>query len=559
MCRCERRIERLMAGGMEMDVIYFNGNIITMDEKNPKAEAVAVKGGRIVKLGKNQEIKSLQDQHTAMIDLENRTLIPGFNDSHMHLLHYGASLQRVDLTGTTSIGEMIRRCRTFAEGKSFNDVKWMEGRGWNQDFFTDNKFPTRYDLDQIAVDYPICLVRACGHVAVVNSKALELMGITKNTSQIHGGHFDIDEAGESLGIFRENALKLIYEQIPEPGLEDIKQMILDASAFALQQGITSVQTDDFEALPVKDFEIIIRAYQELQTSGKLPIRVYEQCLLPTVEKLERFLDLGYCTGQGDEFFKIGPLKLLCDGSLGARTAYLRKPYADDPTNYGISIYTQAALDHLVAVAHNAGMQLAIHCIGDKAMDMAFDSIEKAQGNKLRENARHGIIHCQITDETLLNRYKILDVIAHIQPIFIDYDLHIAEQRIGKSRVKTAYNWKTMIEKGIHVACGSDCPVEPFDVMPGIYAAVTRKDLKGYPPAGWMPEQQLTVQQALYGFTAGGAYASFEENFKGSIAIGKVADFTVLSEDIFIIEPDKLKDVKVLMTVVDGKVMYKKAG
>ncbi|MTI58041.1 amidohydrolase [Geosporobacter ferrireducens] len=540
-----------------MDVIYFNGNIITMDEKNPKAEAVAVKGGRIVNLGENQEIKSLQNQDTVMIDLENRTMVPGFHDSHMHLLHYGASLQQVDLTGVTSVQEMIHRCRTFAEGKIFNSVKWMEGRGWNQDFFIDNNFPTRYDLDQITTDYPICLARACGHVAVVNSKALEVMDVVKHTPQIHGGHFDVDESGEPLGIFREKALKLIYEHIPEPKLEDIKQMILDASVLALRQGITSVQTDDFEALPVKDFEIIIRAYQELQTSRELPIRVYEQCLLPTVERLERFLNLGYYTGQGDEFFKIGPLKLLCDGSLGARTAYLWEPYADDPTNYGISIYTQEVLDRLVAIAHNAGMQLAIHCIGDKVMDMAFDSIEKAQQGKFRENARHGIIHCQITDETLLNRYKELDVIAHIQPIFIDYDLHIVEQRVGKERAKTSYNWRTMMEKGVHVACGSDCPVEPFDVMPGIYAAVTRKDLKGHPPGGWMPEQRLTVQQALYGFTLGAAYASFEENFKGSIAVGKAADFAVLSEDIFTIESDKLKDVKVLMTVIDGRIMYKK--
>lgn len=540
-----------------MDRIFYNGNIVTMDEENPKVEAVAVQNGRIVMLGKSVDVMALKDQHTEMVNLENKMMVPGFHDSHMHLLHFGASLQQIDLSGTASIEDILQRCRDFAEGKSFSLNRWMEGRGWNQDYFTNHRFPTRYDLDQISTEYPIRLARVCGHVAIVNSTALEVMGITKDTPQILGGHFDVDESGEPLGIFRENALQLIDAHIPEPKLEDIKQMILDAAALALKQGITSVQTDDFGALAAKDFEKVIQAYKALQAEGRLPIRIYEQCLLPNLEDLKRFLKLGYCTGKGDEFFKIGPLKLLCDGSLGARTAYLREPYADAPETCGISVYTQDELDQLVLIAHNAGLQVAIHCIGDRVMDMAFNSIEKAQKINPRKNTRHGIIHCQITDEVLLNRYKELEVIAHIQPIFIHYDLHMVEQRIGKERAKTSYNWRTMVEKGVYVACGSDCPVEPLDVMPGIYAAVTRKDLNGYPPSGWMPEQRLTVQQALHGFTMGAAYASFEEDFKGSISLGKAADFTVLSEDIFTIDPDQLKDVEVLMTIINGEIKYKK--
>ncbi|MEW9122862.1 MAG: amidohydrolase [Thermotaleaceae bacterium] len=540
-----------------MDSIFLNGKIYTLEESCPLVEAVGVKDGRIIKIGSNKELKSLQCEHTKVIDLEQKTVFPGFHDSHMHLLGFGASLQKIDLTGTESIEAVIQRGKAFIQEKSLEKDRWVEGRGWNQDFFVEKRFPTRYDLDQISVEYPICVTRACGHVAVVNSKALALMGVQRDTPQIEGGSFDVDEKGEPLGIFRENALMFIYNHIPEPDIEDIEKMIVDGAKLALAQGITSIQTDDFEALPVKNFEKIIQAYQQLADKQELPVRIYEQCLLPTTEKLERFLQLGYHTGVGDDFFKIGPLKLLCDGSLGARTAYLQEPYSDDPNTCGILVYTQEELDHLVDMAHRAGMQVAIHCIGDKIMYMAFDSIEKTQRCNPRKDPRHSIIHCQITDEILLNKYKELDVIAHIQPIFIHYDLHIVEDRVGKERARTSYNWGTMVKKGVHIACGSDCPVEPLDVLPGIYTAVTRKDLNGYPPSGWMPEQRLTVQEAIYGFTMGAAYAAFQEDFKGSLTPGKAADFVVLSEDIMEIEPDRIKDIQVLMTVVDGKIGYRK--
>jgi len=221
------------------------------------------------------------------------------------------------------------------------------------------------------------------------------------------------------------------------------------------------------------------------------------------------------------------------------------------------MYTRDKLEEIITTAHNAGMQVAIHCIGDKTMHMVFDVIKKACKNKPRKDPRHTIIHCQITNETLLNKFIELNVIASIQPIFINYDLHMAERRLGKERVKNSYNWKSMFDKGIHVACGSDCPVELPDVLPGIYAAVTRKDLNGYPENGWMPEQKISVHQALYGFTLGSAYASFNENIKGSIETGKLADMSVLSDDIFEIEPDKIKDVEVMMTFVNGELVYKK--
>lgn len=547
----------IQGGNVQMSLILTNGKIVTMDPSNPRAEAVAVKNGQFVKVGSNEDVLPFKDENTKVIDLEGKMLVPGFIDSHMHLLYYGNSLQTVDLSGSKSIEEIIQRAKTFIANHPLQENQWVQGGGWNQDYFDIKRFPNRYDLDKISTEYPIAFTRACYHVVIVNSKALELTGITKGTSQVEGGHFDVDENGEPLGIFRENARYLIYDKIQEPDLDGVKNMIISGCKNALRQGITSIQTDDLEALPSKDFEKVLKAYTELSEDGQLPIRIYEQCLLPHIDRLQKFLDLGYRTGNGNAFFKIGPLKLLGDGSLGARTAYLCKPYADDPSTCGIPVFTQEELDELVTTAHNSGMQIAIHGIGDKIMYMAFESLEKAQRQNPRKDARHGIVHCQITDEILLDKFKELDAIAYIQPIFIGYDLHIVEDRIGKERTKTSYNWKGLFDRGVHVACGSDCPVEPFDVLPNIYAAVTRKDLSGYPENGWLPEQKLTVDQALYGFTLGAAYASFEENIKGSIEVGKLADMVVLSDDLYAIDPDKIKDVSVEMTFVGGHLAYRK--
>ena len=287
----------------------------------------------------------------------------------------------------------------------------------------------------------------------------------------------------------------------------------------------------------------------------LNIRVYEQCLLPQEDKLKHFFTKGYKTGWGDEKFKIGPLKLLVDGSLGARTAALVEDYSDDPGNKGIVLVEQNKLDGLVQLAQKNNTQVAIHGIGDRAMYMAFQSIEKALEGNLENDHRHGIVHCQITDENLLDKFKELDAIAYIQPIFLDYDWKIVENRVGKVREKTSYNWNTMVKKGINISCGSDAPVETFNVMYGIYEGVTRKDLSGNPKEGWMKEEGLTVDDVVYGYTMGGAYSSFEENIKGSIELGKLADIVVLSEDIFKEDPNNIRHVEVEMTILDGKIIY----
>lgn len=535
-----------------MNTIFYNGKIALANFNSSYEEALAVKDGKIFKIGTTKEILALKTENTILIDLDNRLLLPGFNDSHMHLLNYGYSLSNINLAGTKSIDEIIEKVRDVIRDENIEEDTWINGRGWNHDYFEEKRFPTRDDLDKMSTKHPIVLRRACGHITVVNSRALELAGITKYTEQVESGEFNFEE-----GIFRENSSILIKKHIPELTVEELKKMLLEAMKEANKAGITSVQTDDFEVISEENYENVFKAYEELKEEGKMTLRVYEQCLLQNENILRDLLDKGYNTGHGDEIFKIGPLKLLADGSLGARTAALTKPYADDSMTFGMPVFNQEEIDNLVKIAHNKGMQIAVHCIGDKAMYMALEALEKALKENPKDDHRHGIVHCQITDEYLLDKFKELNAMAYIQPIFLDYDWKIVETRVGSQLAKTSYNWKTFIDKGVHIACGSDCPVESLDVLNGIYEAVTRKDLQGKPEGGWIPEQKLTVEEAVYGYTMAGAYTSFEEDIKGSIEEGKLADFVVLSENIFEVPEDHIKDLEIDMTICNGNIVYKK--
>ncbi|MDW7668145.1 MAG: amidohydrolase [Bacillota bacterium] len=540
-----------------MDKILFNGEIYTLDKNGTKAEAIGIKEGRIEAIGSSDDILKFKNENTELIDLKGKMTVPGFIDSHMHLISYGYALSKVALSQCKSIDEMIEKGKEFIQKNNFEKEDWIQGRGWNHDYFDEKRVPNRHDLDKISTEHPICFARACGHIAVVNTKALEVAKIDEHPKQPDGGYIDVDESRKPTGVIRENALKLIYGIIPDPDLDKVKEMITNCIDDALEQGITSIHTDDFEQLPSKDYKKIIKAYRELAEEDNLNIRVYEQSLFSEPEKLKDFLNNGYNTGWGDEFFKIGPLKLLADGSLGARTAYMTEAYFDDESTKGIPIFTQDELDELVMMAHMAGMQIAVHGIGDGIMHMIGKSLEKALKEKPVEDHRHGIVHAQITDLELIEKFKEMNLIAYIQPIFLHYDMHIVEERIGKERAKYTYNWKRMIDMGIHLAGGSDAPVEKFDILPNIYSAVTRKDLNGNPKNGWLPEQKVSVEDALRMFTVEGAYASFEEDVKGTLEVGKYADLVVLEDNLFNINPDKIKDVRVELTMVNGKTFHKR--
>ena len=535
-----------------MELILFNGRV-----KTPEGfvQAVAADQGRIAMAGTDRELLALKTADTRVVDLEGRLVLPGLNDSHMHFLNVGYFRQSLDLGESRSLEEALEMGRAFLADKGLPRGKWLEANSWNDDNWQEKRFPTREDLDRISAEHPIVFVRVCGHIAVVNSKGLEVIGLEKGTPQPKDGEFAVDGGGEPTGVLKEMMYK-VYETIPHPSVEDIKEMILDTCDEALKVGLTSVQTDDFESIPGNNLDDVIQAYTELAAEGKLPLRVYEQCALPGRERYERFVSHGYRSGQGNQFFRLGPIKLFCDGSLGARTAWMKEPYSDDPENSGFSIYGDPQeLYDLVEEAQKAGMASAIHCIGDGAAELAVEAIERAIKRHPNPRLRHGLVHAQILNQGIMDKMKELGIMAYIQPIFIEYDLHMAESRVGRERMKTSYNWRDLLDSCLMIPFGTDCPVESFNPMPNIYSAVTRKDLEGRPEGGWYGKQALTVEESVDAYTRMGAWASYEEEEKGQIVPGMLADFTVLERNIFEIAPDEIKDVKVAMTVVGGLIQY----
>ena len=528
--------------------VYENARVYTGEL--PLCQAFAVEDGRFVFAGSNEEAAALSADER--IDLGGAFVCAGFNDSHMHLLSFGQSLTAAPLNEHTSSMEDIIAClRRTKPGRG----GWILGRGWNQDFFSgDKRMPTRWDLDKVSLEHPVCATRACGHALAVNSRALELLGVTADTLQVEGGEI-VMENGEPNGVFLDNAMDLVHAALPAPGKEDVKDMLRAACARLAGYGITSCQSDDycvFSDLPV---ETVNEAFRELEAAGELTVRVYEQANLTSTDALSAFIAAGNTTGKGSEFFSIGPLKLLGDGALGARTAFLTRPYADAPDTHGLSVFTPEQFDALIGLANEHRMQVAVHCIGDACLDLVLSSYEKALNAHPRRDHRHGIVHCQITRPDQLEKIAKMGLHVYCQSIFLDYDIHIVRQRAGEELAKTSYCWRTLKGLGATVSNGSDCPVELPHVMAGIQCAVTRCDLAGEGP--YLPDEEFTVHEAIDSFTKAGAYASFEENVKGQIKPGMLADLVVLRENPFEAEKDGLKDIPVLATFVGGQCVFKK--
>ena len=525
---------------------FYNGYIYT--GQLPLQEAFLVEDGRFTFVGSSREILALNPEEKT--DLKEQFVCAGFNDSHMHLLNFGHALNVAALSGhTDSLEDMIACLQSTAPGSG----GWILGRGWNQDFFRDEKrMPNRHDLDQVSAEHPVCAVRACGHVLCLNSLGLHLLGITRDTQQPEGGEIRM-ENGAPNGLLFDNAMDLVLQRIPAPQKEDIIQMLRNACRAVNAMGITSCQSDDYSAFQTLPWETVNEAFRELEEASELTVRVYEQANFPVKEELERFIADGNKTGVGSDFFRIGPLKLLGDGALGARTAFLSKPYADAPDTRGLSVFSQEEFDALIGCANKNGMQVAVHCIGDACLDMVIKALRKALSEHPRDDHRHGIVHCQITRPDQLDTLAGMGLHIYAQSIFLDYDIHIVEPRCGKKLAASSYSWKTLINKGCTVSNGSDCPVEYPNVMGGIQCAVTRRDLKGEGP--YLPQEAFSVQEALDSFTKAGAYSSFEENIKGQILPGMLADFVVLGGNPFITDFTQLKDIPILSTWVGGKEVY----
>ena len=544
----------------EKYTLYKNANVQTVDKENPKAESFIVKDSKFLFVGSEEDSrKKLEGKEFDEINLESNLVLPGFNDSHLHFLHYAKGLLNVNLTGTRSIDELKTRLKEKLESRDKEDNFWLEGEGWNQDYFVDEKrFPTKEDLDEVSTEVPILIMRACFHIGVLNSKGLELLELNSSNASEYGNLIEVFPNGEPNGVIKENLLENVKSKKPGFDYNLTKDILLKAQEKAFEQGLTSVQSDDFGYVPNQDFNLLFDLFKDLYEEDKLKLRISEQCLFLNVKDEEKFFNEGYHYGWGNETYRISTVKILSDGSLGARTAALRNGYNDDSSTKGIMLFTQEELDEMVLLSHENKCPVAIHGIGDRAIEMALNSIEKAKKTYPDIKLRHGIVHCQITDEELLNRFKELEVMALVQPIFIDYDMNIVSDRVGEELSKTSYAWKTMKDKGINVSFGTDAPVEPFDTMPNIYSAVTRKNITGDEEKTYLEKEKMSMEDAIYAYTYESAYASGEEEIKGTISPGKLADFIVLDRDLFNLENDKeILDTKVLETYVGGQLVFRR--
>jgi predicted amidohydrolase YtcJ len=521
-------------------------------------DAILIDGERISFVGSSSEAELLSNGKFEIIDLNGRTVIPGLCDSHLHFMAWASNTEKLDLKNSRSITDIRKKLSKFVNNTNYSDYtdnSWIEGRGWNQELFESSSqiMPSRYDIDDITPNIPVVLSRVCGHVGVINSAAINKLGINKDTV-ISGGVIDLGEDGEPNGIIRESALELVWNSIPSLGDDYLYYLLDKYGNIAASLGLTTLNSDDISEL--NDYNRAINFYSKAECEGKLPFRIRQQFLLRTHQLLKEFLANGWRTGMGSKKYKIGPLKILCDGSLGGRTAFLREDYADEAGTRGIPIHSQEDLDEFVWLAHSSGMQVAMHAIGDASLDMCLNSIERAK--KLRKNSlRHIIVHCQTADDNQLARLKQLGLGAAIQPCFVPSDREMAIRRLGNNKASGSYRWRTMIEKGIVISAGSDAPVENISPLLGIHAAVTRQDENNRPYGGWVESERLSVAGALNMYTWASAWHANEENLRGEIIEGKLADIVILEDDIFTIAPERIKDVRVSMTICGGKITFKR--
>jgi predicted amidohydrolase YtcJ len=513
-------------------------------------EALSIEAGRVAEVGNSSDIAQDAD---AVLDLKERPVFPGFADSHMHFMAWMESQELLDLKPCRSIGELRAALRAHIEKHPLPDGEWVRGGGWNQTPMPEGRMPNRFDLDDIAPNHPVLLTRVCGHVAVLNTAGLEAAGVTRDT-RVEGGVVELDDRGDPTGILCEKAVSCVHSRIPGLQDHDMLRLLEKYAPQAASFGLTRLNTDDMGAFGF-DFRRAIGFYTAAERDGKLPFRVRQQFLLPKREPLLDFLSEGWRTGDGTPFYQIGPLKLLCDGSLGGRTAFLRSDYADAPGTRGVALYGQEELNGLVALAHSSGMQVVTHAIGDGALEMCLDAFEAAQ-TACPGMARHQIVHAQIAGDRQLDRMKSLRLGALIQPCFVPSDREMAVARLGGGWAGRSYRWKTMLKKGIPLAAGSDAPIESLRPLDGIHAAVTRQNQENEPGNGWVPEEKLFLAEALSLYSWADAWQSGNERRRGEIAPGRDADLVVLEEDPFLVPAAEIRKIGVAMTLCGGRTTYR---
>jgi predicted amidohydrolase YtcJ len=532
------------------DLIVTHANIWTVDPARPSAQAVAVLGDRIVAVGSEEEVSAWRGRQTRVVDAGGKLLLPGFNDSHVHFVDGGAQLDSVQLNDATSVQEFVRRIGERA--KITPQGEWITGGEWDETKWNPPQLPTKEQIDPVTGDTPVFLHRYDGHMALANSVVLRAAGITAHTLDPPGGTIVRDAHGNPTGALKDAAQDLVLKVMP-PMLHDQRLHATQrAMAHAASLGVTSAQYMDDDANETyNDLSI----FSELLDQGLLATRLY---VAPSIVDWEDQAKVGVRRAFGASDLRIGALKGYADGSLGSRTAYFFEPFSDTPDNHGLlshEMQPPSAMRERIIKADAAGLQLCIHAIGDQGISMILDSYSDAVKQNGARDRRFRIEHAQHMAAKDFERFAQLGVIASVQPYHAVDDGRWAEARIGHDRASRTYAFRTFLDHKVRLAFGTDWPVAPLNPMLGIYAAVTRATLDGKNPDGWFPEQKLTVAEAVEAYTMGSAYAEFQEKEKGSITTGKLADFVILSDDIFKMDPAKIRDVKVLKTFVGGKMVY----
>lgn len=528
------------------DVIISNANIWTVDRNHPTAQAVAILGQRIAAVGSSEEMDSWRGPQTRMIDAAGKLLLPGFNDAHVHFLPGGFQLDQVQLTDARSREEFVRRIG--AQARKLRKGEWILGGYWDEQNWSPAELPAHEWVDAVTPDNPVFVERHDGHESLANALAMKLAGITAATKSPAGGEIVHDDQGNPTGIFKDAAQGLFAKAIPIPTQQARVRAARRALDYAASLGVTSVQDMDPEYADIE-------AYSILQERGELTARIYAA---PLETHWQDQGKIGIRHSFGSDLLRIGAVKGFADGSLGSTTAYFFEPYVDAPNTRGLlsdEMQPISGMRQRLTAADKAGLQICIHAIGDQAISIVLDIFQDIQKTNGGRDRRWRIEHAQHMAPRDFQRFSQLRVIASVQPYHAIDDGQWAEKRIGPIRAKTTYAFRTFLDNGVHLAFGTDWTVAPLNPMLGLYAAVTRATLDGKHPNGWIPEQKITIQEAIEAYTMGSAYAEFEDKEKGSITPGKLADMVLVSDNILRIDPRAIRDAKVEMTMLGGKIVY----
>jgi predicted amidohydrolase YtcJ len=536
------------AEGNMADLVLVNGRVWTGTSDRPWAEAVAVRDGKVLAVGTAAELKKLSPSGAKLVELGGSLVLPGFIDSHTHFLAGGFALKSIQLREAKSREEFV--ARIAAKARELGSGRWIVNGDWDHQQFSPVELPRRDWIDAVTPGNPVCVNRLDGHMVLVNSLALKMAGVTRDTPVPPGGEIGKDPAtGELTGILKDTAMDLVYAAIPEPSFEDKLEAAEAAVRHAAANGVTSVH----EMADASSFEV----FQEMARRGRLATRVHVYIPITEVETLAR---LKMRPPFGHPYLKLAGLKGFMDGSLGSATAAFFEPYTDDPGTSGLlhgQMFPEGIMEERILAADRAGLQLAIHAIGDRAVSLLLDMYEKAAAANGPRDRRWRVEHAQHLRPADVARFGRLGLVASVQPYHAVDDGRWAERKIGPERVKTTYAFESLRRAGAVLAFGSDWTVAPMSPLLGIYAAVTRRTLDGKNPGGWVPEEKVSVDEAVRAYTVNGAWAEFAETSKGTIAAGRLADLVVLDRDIFALPPEDIVRARVRMTILDGRIIYGK--